>query len=228
MSLIQGCLAVWQAEALKHGLRQAFGNRATNALQQVKEHFALPARGQVRSAEGLVDGRDAAHFEQASLFVVSDAGQQFELRLDHLHVARTARGLDFAEQGDGLSGAEAAFEVAAVEPDALHGKIALAYGHFKDGRAFGREQRSAADFSNDGGHFTGLQFVETAWILAVFVTEGKMVQQVFGEQNALGRKNRGHARADSADVCHWGFENGHTLDATTGGQARTNFGGHVA
>ena len=40
------------------------------------------------------------------------------------------------------------------------------------------QQNGAADFSDDAGRFTGLEFVEAAWVLAIFIAEGEMVEQV--------------------------------------------------
>jgi hypothetical protein len=42
-----------------------------------------------------------------------------------------------------------------------------------------------------------------------------VIEQVFGNQNALGGERLGQARSDAAHVCHRSIESGHSLDATT-------------
>jgi hypothetical protein len=90
--------------------RQAFGDLAADRFEEVEDGFALPARGQAAAAERLIDGRDAANFEQAGFGVVRVVGEQLELRLDHFEVAGGARGLDLAVDGDGLAGVEFAVQ----------------------------------------------------------------------------------------------------------------------
>ena len=177
--------------------------------------FPLPAGGKGGAAERFVDGGDAAYFQQPRFLVFANAWQQLELRLDHLHVARGAGWFDFAEESDGLSGAEAALEICPVEPHALHGEVALAYGHLEDGRAAGAEQGGAANFGDDRGHFAGPELVEAARVLAVFVTEGQVIEEIFGDGDAFAGDHLGDLRANAANVHHRSVETGHNLDATT-------------
>jgi hypothetical protein len=71
-------------------------------------------------------------------------------------------------------------EVGAVEPDALDGVATLAEGELEDRHAFGTLVNGAANFSDDAGRFTGLEFVQGHGILAVFVAKGEVVEEVFG------------------------------------------------
>ena len=60
-----------RVEPLQHRARQALRHRAAHAFQQIEDRLALPARGQPRAAQRLVNRRDAAHFEQPRLGVVA-------------------------------------------------------------------------------------------------------------------------------------------------------------
>ena len=88
----------------KHGGGQALGDGAAHAFEEVEDDLALPAGSESGAAERLVDGGDAADFEQACFGVVARVGQDLKLRLDHFEVAGGAGGLDLAEDGDGLAG----------------------------------------------------------------------------------------------------------------------------
>ena len=63
---------------------------------------------------------------------------------------------------------------------------ALADGELEDGRAAGAQKNGAADFSDDGGGFAGLELVEGARVLTVFVSEGQVVEQVFSGKDGPG------------------------------------------
>jgi hypothetical protein len=57
-------------------------------LEQIVDGAAKPARSETATAQRFVDGSDPADFEQPALLVMMIVGQDFELRLDHLEVAR--------------------------------------------------------------------------------------------------------------------------------------------
>ena len=106
------------------------------------EHAARPLAGELGAprglgAERLVNGHDARHFHAGEFGVLLGvrvqgradggfAGQDFELRLHEFEAAVTARtrGLQLAVDGDLLAELEALAQVAAVEPDALYGRLA--------------------------------------------------------------------------------------------------------
>ena len=86
MHLAQGGFAAGQPETGQHGLWQALGDRAAHLFEQVEDGFALPAGGQPRAAQRLVDGGNAPYFEEARFGVVGGVRQQLELGLNHLQV----------------------------------------------------------------------------------------------------------------------------------------------
>ena len=95
-----------------------------------------------------------------SIGVVAGIRQQLELRLHHFQVGRRAGRLNSAVDGDRLSGMKFAVEVGCVEPDAFQGAIALANGELKERHAARAQQGGSADFSDDAGSFSRLDFVE--------------------------------------------------------------------
>ena len=80
------------------------------------------------------------------------------------------------------------------------------------------QQRRPAHLGDHAGGFAGLQFVNAARILPVFVAERKVVQKVLGGLDILGGKHLRHAWADAAHVHHLGLESGHTQDVTRAGK----------
>ena len=85
--------------------------------------------------------------------------------------------------------------------------------HLKDGRLARPQQRGAADFRNDTCCLAGFQFVQAAGILAVLVTEGKMIQKVFSGEDFPGGEHLRQARSNATDIHDWSVEAGHTSDA---------------
>ena len=61
----------------------------------------------------------------------------------------------------------------------------------KSGMRRVRSRSGAAHFGDDAGGFAGLQFVETARVLAVFVAKGQVVEQVLGGLNVFGGEHLG-------------------------------------
>ena len=213
MDLAQRCFASWKVETGEHGCGQALRNCSAHRLKQIEDHLALPSRGQLASAEGLVYRRDATDFEQPRLRVVAGIGKQFKLGLNHFEVAGGARRLDLAVDGYCLPGMELALKIAAMEPDALERVAPLADGEFEDGHLSRAQQNGAADLCDDAGHFAGLQFIETARILAVLIAKGEVVEQVFGGLDAFCGEDLRYARTDAAHVHDWSVKAGHTPDA---------------
>jgi len=109
-----------------------------------------------------------------------------------------------------------------VEPEALEGVAALADGELEDGGAAGAEKDGAANFGDDGGGFAGLELVEGAGVLTVFVAEGQVVEEIFGGEDVLGFEELGDTGTDAADVHHFGVETSHRLDATCGRRVGAN------
>ncbi len=85
MHLLQRRIARGHAEPFQHGGGQRFRNAAAQLAEKREELAAQPARAELGAAEGLVDGRDAAHLQAGELF--GRLGQDFKLRLDHFEAA---------------------------------------------------------------------------------------------------------------------------------------------
>jgi hypothetical protein len=95
-----------------------------------------------------------------------------------------------------------------------------AYGHLEDGAGAGAEEDGAADLADDRGHLAGLVGGERARMEAVFVAEGKVVEQVLDGFDAALVEPGGDAVADSFHVLDRGAEiEGHGLDASRGYRA---------
>ena len=206
-----GGFARGQAETFEHRGRKSFGDLSAKLFEEVVDGAADPAGREPAAPERLVDGRDAADFEQVG-FIIGIVGQDFKLWLDHFEITRGAGRLHLAVERDHLAGFEFAFKVGTVEPEAFHGGGSLAYGHFKDRHGAGAQQRGAADFGDDGGHLSGHKFVECARVQAVFVAEGQMEEQVLHGEDALFFQCRRDLRTDAFNELHGGVELEHISD----------------
>ena len=123
--------------------------------------------------------------------------------LDELELAGVgAGGFELAVEGDGLAGVELALEVGAAEPHGFDGVDALTDGDLEEGAGFGGEEGCAADFADDGGNGTGLEFGDGLDVEAVFVAEGEVVEEVFDGFDAAFGEVVGDAVADAADELH--------------------------
>ena len=67
------------------------------------------------------------------------------------------------------------------------------------GARAGAEEDGAADFADDGGHVAGVELVDGARVEAVFVAEGKVVEEVFDGVDAALGEACGDALADALD-----------------------------
>ena len=108
---------------------------------------------------------------------------------------------------------EFAFEIAAVEPDALQRQPSLAHGQLEDGHAARAQESRAAHLGNHAGRLARLQLVQRARILPVLIAKGQVVEQILGGLNALGGEHLRHARAHALHIHHRSVEAGHTPDA---------------
>ena len=192
-----------QAAAQRRG--QGLGDATLQFFQHSPDDAPLPARCQF-VAQGFIDGRDAAHFQQLGLIVVVVVGQDFHLRLNHFETIAAAGSLDFSVEGHPLSGFEPVFQIGSVKPHAFDFAQALADGHFKDGHAAGAQQRHAAHFADQAGHFARDQFLDGLRAEAVLVAEGQMVEQVFDGGDALFLQRLGDARANALDELQRRFQ----------------------
>ena len=208
-----------QVEAVAKGFGEGFVGgdvRFGEFAEDGPDDSAEPAGGELGTpgsfaAERLVDGDDATHFEHGELGVLAGCacvGEDLEGRLDHFEAGRTGDGaegvaaagaFELAVESDGLAGAEFVFEVGSVEPHALDRLEALTDGHLEDGRAPGLEENGSADFTDDAGHFTGLEFADGTGVKAVFVAERQVVKEVFDRLNAAFREVGGDTITDSLD-----------------------------
>jgi hypothetical protein len=89
-----------------------------------------------------------------------------------------------------------------VKPDALEGVATLADREFENRHLTRAHQHRPANFGDDAGCLAGLQFIEASGILAVFVTEGKMVKQVFRGLDTLCFEHLRDVRANTAYKLH--------------------------
>ena len=227
MNLAQRSLAVGQVEPGQHLPRQALRHRAAYPFEQVEDRLALPARGQPRPAQRLIDRRDAADFEQPRLGVVAGVGKDFELRLDHLEVAGRPRGLDLSVHSHRLPGVEFPIQIGTIEPDAFEGQAALPHGQLEDGRLAGAQQDRTAHLGDHTGHFARLQFVQAARVLAILIAEGQVVEQVLGGLDALEGEHLRHLGSNALHIHHGSIEGGHTSDATCRTSGGTNPAGRL-
>ncbi len=177
MYLLQRRIARRHAEPLQHSGGQGFRNMATQIAQQTEELATNPARAQLRSAQAFIDGRNAPHLQAAEL--LCRLGKYLELWLDHLETTRRARGLHLAEDGDSLASLKTVLQIGPTKPDALQRSDALSKRHLEDGHCASAQQDGAAYFANDARHLAGDQLIESARIGAIFVAEGKVIEEVF-------------------------------------------------
>ena len=188
----------------------------------MEDRLALPARGQPRPAQRLVDRRDAPHFQQPRLGVVRGVGQQLPLRLNHLEVARTPRRLDLAVDGHRLPGVKLAFQIGSIEPDAFERQSSLAHGQFEQRRPARSQQGGTAHFGDHRGCLARLQLIQGARILPVLIAKGQVVEQILGREDAFGREHLRHPRPHALHIHHRTIEIGHTPDAKWRNSRGTN------
>ena len=109
-----------------------------------------------------------------------------------------------------------------MEPEALHRKPALAESDLVDRSAPRPQQRRAAHFADDAGHFAGNQLVEAARVLPVFVAEREVVEQVFRRLDAFEGEHLRHARTHAAHKFHRSIQGRHKVNAKWPPQPTTN------
>ncbi len=97
-------------------------------------------------------------------------------------------GSTLAEDGDGLTGLEAILQIGAAKPDALERAGALAQRHLEDWHRSCAQQRRTADFADDARRLASDQLMQSPRIGAIFVAEGKVIEQVFRRVDALFRQ----------------------------------------
>ena len=93
-----------------------------------------------------------------------------------------------------------------MKPHAFDFGHALAHGHFKDGHAAGAQQRHAADFADEAGHFARDQFLDRLGAETVLVAEGQVVEQIFNGGDALFLQRLGDAWANALDELQRRFQ----------------------
>jgi hypothetical protein len=91
-----------------------------------------------------------------------------------------------------------------MNPDALEAVRSHPNGHLEDRHSAGSKQSRSPDLGDNTRHFARLQFMNGARIEAIFVSKGKVVQQIFGGLDPFGfdalRKTRTYA-FDVLDRC---------------------------
>ena len=129
-------------------------------------------------------------------------------------------GFELAVDGDHLAELKFVLEIAAVEPDALHGSQTLPQRHLEHGARAGAEQDGAADFADDGGHGSGGERGDGLGVDAIFVAEGQVVEQVFYGFDAAGGEGGADALANAFYKFDRGGEFKHRDDGTSYGSRR--------
>ena len=112
--------------------------------------------------------------------------------------------LDLAIKCEHLPRLEAVFHIRGVEPDAFQAGSPLAGGHFENRHAAGTEQRGRSHLRNHRRHLARPQFRDAARIQAIFVAEGKVMQQIIDRADILRRQYLGQFGANSFQILHWG------------------------
>ena len=126
--------------------------------------------------------------------------QDLVLRVLQLQAVR--RQLELAEQDDALMRVEDVVEERLVEPDRAERSGRVADEHLEDleARAARRPEAAADDLADDRRRDAGPQRRNRLEVAAVFVADGKAVEQIF--DRAAGRRAAGRrrARADALQV----------------------------
>ena len=124
--LDDGVAANRKIHAAADGRGKEIGKTWIKMLQGGVRGAADGARAE--SADGFVDGNDAADFGRVVIFFPGFLAEQFELRIDHFHARRAeAIDFDFAVQDEQLAGLEAAFEIAAMKKFAGEGETGFVF-----------------------------------------------------------------------------------------------------
>lgn len=96
----------------------------------------------------------------------------------------------------------------------------MANGHLEERHAGGAEEGRAANLADDGGHGAGLEVGDGLRMEAVFVAEGKVVEEIFDGVKIAAGELGGDALADALDKAERCGELKHLLDGSaTRGQA---------
>src|SRR5208283_3694823 len=176
------------------------GNIGIQVLQRGVNGAANLAR--TKSADSFVDGNDAAHLDGIHLF----AGKHFNLGIDHL----AARGtelidFDFAVEDELLAGLQASFQITAVEELAGQRAGIILNEEMIDGIAavHAANGLAAHDTGAQSVGAVGLDVLDLGEMDAVFVAEGKIMEQIFKRVDAALGEEFGALRPNAfhhADV----------------------------
>lgn len=203
MRLDKGFATRGKSQALAQFRGEHVGNRVLQILQGGVNGATNLACAE--SADGLVDGHDAAHLGGVDFL----AAEHFELGIHHFTAGRALLvDLGLAVKDELHAGLQATLEETAVEEFArkragivLHEQVVdgVATIHPADGLA-------AHDASAQGVNPVGLNIFDFREVDAVFIAKGEVVQQVFeGVDAALGQQLRA-VRADPFDHLDVGLE----------------------
>ena len=204
-------------------LDELFEDGPDDAAHPLGGELGAPGSG---SAEALVYGDDAAHFEHGEFSVRAGGSglrQDLELGLDHFEApggrALTgdrrgghggARRFEFAVYGDHLAGLELVFEIGSMEPDALDGAEALAQGELEHGAAASAQKGRSADLADDGGHGAGNELGHRLRVEAIFIAERQVIEEILDCFDAAFGETFADALADTLDELYRGREFQHT------------------
>ncbi len=133
------------------------------------------------------------------------------MRLDHFEAAQGARRLNLAEDGNRLTGLEAVLQICATKPDAFERAGALAERHLEDRHRSRAQQHRSAHLADDTRRLSGDELQESPGIGAIFIAEGKVIEQIFcGAYLFFGERLR-DARSDSFDELDGRIDREHAL-----------------
>src|SRR4051812_33423495 len=93
-------------------------------------------------------------------------------------------------------------QIRCMKPEALHRATSLANCQFKHGAATRTQQSRSAHLRYHAGCLAWLQLFKAARILAILVTEGKVVEQVLGLLNAPEGEHLRDAWTNAAHIRH--------------------------
>ena len=181
-----------QVEPQPDGVRQRIGQLLRQPLERVVHQLALDLRGD--AAGLLVDRYDPAGVHRLAIRVV----ENLVLRIRQLQTAGTAH-LGEAEQDDLLPAREHVAQERLVEP--RHANRAAGVGDQRlenlEAGTPGRSQTAARDAAHDRRRLAGPKRRNRLKAAAIFVADGKPVQQVFDGEETDALEIGGATRTDA-------------------------------
>ncbi len=170
--------------------------RASQSRQRVVDDTALDFRG--HAAGLLVDGHDSPRVNRLALDIVSRFPQDLVLRVHELQAAAAAH-LDLAKADDVDPHDEDVLEKRLVEPDRAQRAARIRDQYFEnlEPGAARRPYAAADDAAGDRRCLARFEGRDRLQVAAVFVANGKTVQEIFEREEAGARQVGGATRTDA-------------------------------